>query len=360
MPTKYVKQICLGHDPATGKRIRKWIHANTQLELANRIQDAKREMLEAPNASGVTFKTYSEKWLEVYKANRSARTKDMYTYGLRKCSDLDGFPLKSVTKMQCQQILNDLWETPRTAKIVRDTMKQVFKAAIADGIVSRNPAADLDIPESQRKEKNLLTAKELKAIKNADMDPQDRMFVTILQVFGLRPAEALALSPADFDLKSRILTISKAVELRNDNTSRIKDTKTGITRKIPIPAVLVPRLRSYFRENPGFLLFSKGNSELMTKSGYRRMSERVWRAVNKKLGGDEQHNLVKGRNFYDFRHYRATELYYLCQSGKISTKYAAEILGHSETIFLKTYSHIDMKKEQNDALYQGLKSIVNL
>ena len=357
---KYNKQISLGYDLATGKQIRKWIHANTQLELANKIQEAQRSLIETPNASNITFREYSRRWFEVYKANRSARTKEMYEYSLRKCSELDDFPLKSVTKMQCQQILNDLWQTPRTAKIVRDTMKQIFKAAISDGIILRNPAADLDIPEAHAAEKRLLTDRELEAIRKAELEPQDRMFVTILLTFGLRPAEALALQPKDFDLKNRILTISKAVELSNDNTSRIKNTKTGVTRKIPIPEAIIPRLRDYFHKIPGFYLFAKKDSDLMTKSGYRRMSERVWKAVNAQLGGDENHSLVSGRNFYDFRHYKATEWYYLCQEGQISTKYAAELLGHSEEIFLKIYSHISEKKEHPETLFRDLESVINL
>jgi len=357
---KYNKQISMGYDPSTGKQIRKWIHANTQLELANKIQEAQRTLIETPNASNITFREYSRRWFAVYKANRSNRTKEMYEYGLRKCSELDGFPLNSVTKMQCQQILNELWNTPRTAKIVRDTMKQVFKAAIADGIISRNPAADLDIPEAHAAEKRLLTDRELEAIRTADLEPQDRMFVTILLTFGLRPAEALALRPMDFDFKNRILTISKAVELNNDNTSRIKDTKTGVTRTIPIPDGLVSILKAYTMENPFLYLFSNRNGELMTKSGYRRMSERVWKAVNVQLGGDDNHNLVAGRNFYDCRHYKATEWYYLCQEGQISTKYAAELLGHSEEVFLKIYSHISEKKEHPEALFRDLSSVINL
>ena len=50
---KYNKQISLGYDPATGKQIRKWIHANTQLELANKIQEAQRSLIETPDRKSV-------------------------------------------------------------------------------------------------------------------------------------------------------------------------------------------------------------------------------------------------------------------------------------------------------------------
>ena len=357
---KYNKQISMGYDPDTGRQKRKWIHANTVRELNEQIEKIHRAQEETPNTSDITFREYSQQWLEVYKAHRSARTREMYEYGLKKCAPVGRFPLKSVTKTQCQQIINDLWETPRAAKIARDTMKQVFKAAIADGIILRNPAEGLAIPDSQRTEKRLLTDHELEAIRDAELDPQDRMFVTILQVFGLRPAEALALRPMDFDFKNRILTISKAVELGNDNASRIKDTKTGVTRKIPIPDGMVSILRAYTRANPWLYLFANKDGSLMTKSGYRRMCERILRAWNISLGGDQDLDMTSGVTMYSFRHRRATDLYYLCQRGKITTKYAAEILGHSEAIFLQTYSHVDPKKEQKDALYEDLASVIKL
>ena len=87
------------------------------------------------------------------------------------------------------------------------------------------------------------------------------------------------------------------------------------------------------------------------------MQERVWRKVNEALGGDENHNLVTHCSFYDFRHWRATLWYYLCQQGVISTKQAAALLGHSEIIFLKTYSHIDDTKENLGGIYPDFDAV---
>ena len=354
---KYNKQITLGYD-LNGKQIRKWVHANTIRELNEKTEQLKLEWKLTPNTSDVTFRRYSGEWFKAYKSNRSARTQEMYQYALRKCSDLDRFPLKSITKTACQQVVNALWETPKTAKIVRDTLFQIFKAAISDGILIRNPADGLSLPEQKKKQIHLLTEWELDGIRRAALDPTDRMFITILQVFGLRPAEALALQITDFDLDNNILRINKAVELSNDNSSKIKNTKTGKDREIPVPEEIKPLLREYMRGLKSFLLFSKKDGGLMTKSAYRRMQERVWKAVNEALGGDENHNLVSGRNFYEFRHRRSTDLYYLCQKGIISTKKAAELMGHSEEVFIRIYSHIDEKKENAGDIYPDLKAVL--
>lgn len=357
MAHKYSKQIYLGIDRVSGKQIRKWIHAETSEELKKKIRQAKNEFDLTPNTSDISFKKYSEQWLKISKGTKSKQTQDAAKTHLRKCAALDPYPIKRITRSQCQKIVNESWKHPHTAKGVADILRQVFSMAQSDGIIAMNPALNLDRPKIIQKQKNLLSNKEIQAIKKADLNEQDRLFMTILLTFGLRPAEALALQPSDFDLKNKTLHITKALEMTNDNKSRIKSTKTGENRELPIPDEIIPILRAYFKKN-GFLLFTKTDGRQYTKTVYKRMQERVWRKVNEALGGDPEHNLVRGRSFYDCRHYKATELYYLCQKGKISTKYAAEYLGHSEIMFLSIYSHIDEKKEKKKNLYPDIKKII--
>lgn len=340
---KYNKQISLGYD-INGKRIRKWIHANSLREYEEKKEQLKLEHQLTPNMSDITFGEYSKRWMIAYKSNRSTQTRNMYSNALKKCSNLDRYPLKSITKTNCQELVNLTWKTPRIAKIVADTLKQIFRTAVADGIILRNPADNLVIPQGQHKQIRLLTTLELNALDHADLDPQDRMFVMILRHFGLRPAEALALQPGDFDFHRNVLKITKAFEL-NGSESTMKSTKTGKNREIPILNVIIPQLKSYIRTLDGFLLFTKQDGTPHTKSSYTKMSARILKRWNQELGGNNQLNLLAGVTMYCFRHRKATDLYYLCQHGSISTKQAAALLGHSEEIFIRTYSHIDPEHE---------------
>ena len=340
---KYNKQISLGYD-VNGKRIRKWIHASSIAELNRKIEQLKIEHQLTPNASDITFGEYSERWMAAYKANRSTQTRNMYVNALKKCANLDRYQLKSVTKTNCQELVNLTWKTPRIAKIVADTLRQIFRTAVADGIILRNPADNLVIPQGQHKVIRLLTTAELDALDRAELDLQDRMFVVILRNFGLRPAEALALQPSDFDFKKNVLTISKALELTGSK-STVKSTKTGKKREIPILIDIIPQLKAYIRQLDGFLLFTKQDGQHHTKSSYTKMSARILKRWNESLGGNKNMNLLAGVSMYSFRHRKATDLYYLCQKGLISTKMAASLLGHSEEIFIRTYSHIDPEHE---------------
>ena len=356
MKHKYSKIVYLGFD-RTGKQINKRFYADTKTELKNKIDQYKQEMTKTPNISDITFGEYSRQWLSVSKGTKSKQTQDVARTALNKCAALDPYPLRKITRSQLQMIVNQSWSTPHAAKSVADVLRQVFQMAQNDGIIPTNPALKLDRPKIPRPHHHLLTEREIEAIKKADLNDQDRMFMTILLTFGLRPAEALALLPSDFDFQKKVLHITKSLEMTNDNKSTLKSTKTGEIRDIPLPDVIIPQLQAYFRRNKGFLLFTNKNGQMHTKSSYKRMQQRVWSKVNEALGGHQEHSLVAGRSFYDCRHWRATQWYYLCQKGIVSPKQCAALLGHSEMIFLSTYSHIDPDKEKLTEIYPDIDRI---
>ena len=317
------------------------------MELNAKIEQYKEELRRESSPSGITFGAYAERWKETYKKNRSQKTQDMYDYALTKCSALDKTAIQQITKTMCQAVINEVWDKPHTARQVHLTMNQVFKAAVNDGIITKNPAAGIEIPKAKKKEIYLMTDNDLKAVRKAKLSKKDRMFVEILMVFGLRPGEALALSQNDFDLKEKVLHITKSLELMDDNSSQIKGTKTGVSRDIPIPNEIIPHLRAYFKDMKGNYLFPKEDGNLFTKSAYRKMSVRIANRIIE-AGGPKI-------TMYQFRHRRATDLYYLTQKGTISVKKASSLLGHSEEVFLSTYAHIDEDKEDVSKLYAGLK-----
>ena len=343
---KYSTQVQFGYGP-DGKRIRKRFSADTKVELNAKIEQYKESLRRASNPSDITFGVYSERWFDTFKRNRSGKTQDMYAYALTKCASLNGTALCRITKTMCQAVINDVYDRPSTARQVHLTLNQVFKAAINDGIITKNPASGIDTPKQKKKEIYLMTDADLDAVRKADLNEKDRMFVEILMVFGLRPGEALALQPSDFDLKKKVLHITKSLELLDDGSSEIKNTKTGISRDIPMPDEIIPHLRAYFKDMKGDYMFPKEDGGLFTKSAYRKMSVRIANRIIE-AGGPKI-------TFYQFRHRRATEWYYLTQRGTVSVKYASRLLGNSEEVFLSTYAHIDEDKEDVSKLYAGLK-----
>ena len=345
MPYKYSKNLTLGYDQE-GKRIRKRIYANSENEL-KRIE---REVLKASDQelqSGQTFGGYAKKWFETYKACKSPGTQYQYRYALKKLAPLNHKKLKDITRTDVQKIINDLYEHPKAAEVAAMTARQVLESAAADNLIIPK-YMKLDLPKAVKREKRALTAEEKKAIKAADLDPKERLFVDIAFYLGLRPEEIRGLQPNDFDLKARTVTISRACA-HDLNTSQpiIKSTKTGKTRTLPLPDVLCAEIRAYNRSFSGFYYFTDEQGTLWTYGQYRAFVKRIFKKINVALGGTDKLSLLDGMTMYTFRHNRATELYYL---EGVSTKKKAEYMGHSEMMFLKTYSHLDDSKEETELL----------
>ena len=160
---KIRKQIYLGYD-AQGRQIRKWISAESKTELKKKIEQYKEEIRKVSNPSDVTFQDYAKQWLRVYKSNRAKQTVDMYDNALKKCGDIDPVPIKKVTKSTCQGLVNDHWIHPSAAEDLASTLRQVFKSAMADGIIATNPAGALTLPKKPQSKFYLLTKEDLKKI----------------------------------------------------------------------------------------------------------------------------------------------------------------------------------------------------
>ena len=350
---KYNKQKSFGFD-SDGKRIRKWFHADSLPELEKQIDAYKLQLTFTPNADNTTFKKYSEQWLTVYKGGQSKGTQYMYRSVLKHTEKIDPLPVAKITKTKCQEVIKGVWEKPRTAQILALTLKQIFSAAVSDGMILRNPASNLDLPKRPKSKFYLIDDKILNAIPKADLSPNDAMLVQILRTFGLRPAEALALTVDDFDFDTMTLHINKALELSNDNVTTVKSTKTGVSRDIPIPSSMVSNLKSYFADLSGVNLFVNKDNGLLTKTQYECLCVRIIKAINIACGGDDKNNVIPGFTLYAFRHYRASELLYLTKDGKLSILMASRLMGHSVNVFLNTYAHVLEEKEDLSRIYDNL------
>lgn len=339
---KIKRQVCFGRDPVTGKRIRKWVYGNKESEVNRRIREIEKELESVRNPSDATFRTYSEQWLETYKAHKSVNTYKMYDSVIKKCSDLNGYQIREITHSQLQAVISRNIEHARLCQQIRLTLQQIFKTAVRDGIIASNPAEDLELPHYKAAEKRALTEAERKIIRTVKLPERERAFLDVLYYFGLRRGEALALTRSDFDFKTLLLTVNKSIAF-DGNDSITKDTKTHVARYVPIPKQIQKRMKAYVAFC-GFRLFANADGTQMTRSGFRTMWERIADAVNKAAGGTDDLKVFK-ISPHMLRHDYATRLYYV---PGISTKKKADILGHQEQLFLRLYSHLDDEKEDLD------------
>ena len=294
---KVSKQIDLGYK-ADGTRIRKRVYANSKAELDRQVHAVLSEFEKAPHPSEITFKEYSEKWLKTYKSMREAATQEMYRVVLNKTESIDYVPLKYITTTDLQEIISDNKDHPNACAKIRLTFAQIWACAVQDGIIPTDITKRLETPSTCVTEGRALTADEKTAIRDADLEPMERMYVSLLYYLGLRPQEALALLPGDFTVDT--VTIQRAVGY-DGNNPYIKTTKTGNVRTLPLPFALQDLLRDYHTDS--YLIHNK-QGQLMSKT----VKSDFWLKIKEKI--DAKLGYKSSIRPYIFRHTFCTTCYY--------------------------------------------------
>lgn len=342
------KQIVLGRDE-NGKQIRKRIYGETKMDIAMNEAAARLEFAKGHNPSLVTFKEYSEQWLQTYKCNRGINTIEMYNNTFKKFASINHRKITDITQTDLQKIIAANSDKPGSCEKIRLTLRQIFKAAVNDGIITKNPADDLEIPKKPKVVHFALDDDQKKALDELNLADMDRMYLLCLRNFGLRPEEARALTAAKFDLKKRTVVIDQAI-IFDKNNAVLKSTKTDNVRVLPIPDALLPELESYLVELKTDYLFTKRDGHPLTHSSNVKLWNRIRTALCVKLYGndnDENMSRLSGFTPYVFRRAYATQLYY---SG-ISLKKAAQLMGHADTnMIIKIYAQLDEERENLDQL----------
>jgi len=346
---KYCKQIDLGYKP-NGSRNRQRIYYNSQAEFNRKYAELYKKYEEYRNPDLITLGKYIDIWTEAYLSKREAQTIEYYETGLKKFELLSHKPLREITKTDLQAIINDNREHPRTCRKIKQIISKIMESAIDDGYINFNPAKRLDLPPYKAVEKRALTDQEDAAIKRVELPPMEHMGLMLLYVFGLRPEELRALNRNSFDFKNMTMTISNAVAFKY-NTPYLKDTKNHKVRVLPIPEVLLPELKEYLRNLDGLYLFYCSTDPLMTKSAFTKFTYRIFKTINAELGGNNNLNVLNGMTLYTFRHNVGTRLYY---TEGLTNKMKAAFMGHSEEVFLKTYSHLDESKEDLSKYFDAI------
>ncbi len=340
---KYSQQISLGKD-SQGKRIRKWIYANSKNELALKKAQMQEQYTDCAVPLDISFGQYSEKWLDVFKSSREAATKRMYENALRHMEKLYSYPIRNIRAIELQEVINENAEHPRVCQQIVLTLKQIWKSAIRDGITAKNAADSLDLPKYKAAEGRALKPEEKTALRNCCLDPTDRMYIDTLYYLGLRPAEALGLMPCDFDFTSNTVKISRAVGY-NGNTPYVKATKTNEIRKIPLSVEYIQKLKPYLQSLKSLYLFNC-NGKLMSKTVKSDMWIRIKKEINLQLGGTGKLDMTDGLRPYTFRHNFCCTCYY----AGLTPLMTSRLMGNSPAMVMNVYAHLDESKEDTSFL----------
>lgn len=236
-------QIMIGYKP-DGTRKFKTITAPTQ----NALKKRKLEYDKMKAAGILTEKDYlfiewSEIWFEHHKNTISATTQEGYKYTLRTLNEYFGnskladIKVHHIEEFMLQQKVAGVSQSKRTK--LRGMLSQIFKKAVANDLIMKNPVAHMDKMKLEPQEPGeAFSEYEVKKMM-ADL-PENRIGWSIrLMLFtGMREGELLGLEPRHIAEDGSWIKIEQAA-VKVKGTLEIGPPKNEYSyRTVPVPELV--------------------------------------------------------------------------------------------------------------------------
>jgi len=329
---RYSTHIIIGVKP-DGKPLRKTIYSKTQRGLEEKAAELRRQVGVGTvvQDEGATVGEWAYKWLKAYKSGVGDRTYNIYEIIIRVhiIPVIGHLKLKDVRPFHIQGVINKIVEKDLTRVVVQTSqaLKQIFKRAVDNNLLTKNPTELIEIPKNQKPIKRALTDQERMCFESADLDAKSRTFLFTLLYAGLRRGEALALLWKDISFEDKTISVSKTWAVKGSRAWIKPNPKTESgNRVIPIPEKLLEELKGLRIISKSDYVFVSARNEMMSESAFRRFWEKIEKQLNLSIGGDaKNHLLPKDITPHIFRHTYATMLFY----AGVDIKAAQYLLGHS-------------------------------
>lgn len=348
------------------------VYAKTLKEANKKLSDKKYEVEHGMNgkADRIKLDEWFETWLQTYKVGKVKATtistyKALYDRFVRE--PLGGRYISKIKTVEIQRLYNVITEdglSPKYLKTLHNTLSNVFKMAVNNDLISKNPCTQTIRPAIDTPERRVLTASEqsrlllfIRKEQYKNVEPA----LTVLLGTGLRIGELLGLKWEDLDLESeeKTLTVKRTlVRIRDKKIFAFQDPKTASgARTIPLQDYVVNALKrqkvnqDYHRLsgkwNPpsGFegLVFSGKKGQPQWRSCIAEALDKIIAAMNeeekeKAAEEDRKPVIMEHINLHACRHSFATR----CLEAGIAPKIVQTWLGHSSIeITLDLYSHVN-------------------
>jgi integrase len=205
----------------------------------------------------------------------------------------------------------------KTKLCILGPLRGVFNYAIDDGTIDTNPVTAIKVKKHQKPPITRFTLEERERIMSK-LSGQDAVYFTTMFETGMRPSEILALQWSDYN--GTHIHVNKAMVW-----GRLKlTTKNHEVRDVYVSDHLREALQGLPTRFQGREIFLDPDGEGIK---YVKRFNNVWREALKRAR-------VSHRISYTCRHTRAA----MMLTGGIDVMYAANQLGHTKEVFLRTYS----------------------
>lgn len=334
-----------------GKHKRVSHYAKTEAEARRKLTELKgRQDAHKPIDFGrQTTGAWLETWLDTFiRPIRKPRTwasyyQTVHTYVLPAIGHI---PLADLPPESIQAILNYHTERgrQRTAAYIRTVLRAAFKRAVKLQKLSWNPVDGLDTVRVAPKETQIFTAEQAEVFLNATKNHRFEALFWIALTLGLRKGELAALSWTSVDWVNRELSICETLaraKLPGEETSRLlvgPPKSRASQRRLPLPDCALEALRRQAARQV--------EERALAGTAWQESGRVFTSTTGTPVDGDnltkEFHGLcevasVPKIRFHDLRHSVGT----LLHSQGASPFTIQEILGHSQLVTTRRYTHAD-------------------
>ena len=347
---------------------------NNSVNLVPNVQSANAEKVSDSTKPIFLIETLSNFWNfenSEYVKKRIARGYDIKQ---RNCKEKLGIvkrywakyfdadrTVQSLTSRELDDFLMYLRiEKNLSADTVNKTMtagNMAFEFLIKEGLITSNPLTSVERFKVNAKKRGIPTETEMKKLMELDWNWTDSVYKLAFKVaalFGLRAGEISGLQVCDIDANADLLYIRHSW----NDTDKLKDTKNGDDRIIPIEHGVALELLMNARRNPdysdtSFVFWSpKVAGQPMWPSSF----EDDFYIAMQKIGISEEQRKERNIVFHSLRHYCATQI-----AQRASLEIAMKILGHRTEEMTRLYSEHETQMKLNNAkevLAQGWNVLI--
>ncbi|ATO46955.1 hypothetical protein C5L30_001664 [Companilactobacillus farciminis] len=291
--------------------------------------------------SSQLFYKYYEEWIELYKVNaiRSV-TLDKYYMSLKWITKLaPELKLNDLNRRTYQKLINDyaLEHEKQTTQDFHHQVKSAIMDAVDEGLIKQNPTRKIIIKgkKPSKKKPKFLNQYELQQlIRQLDLGTELNWdwYILLVAKTGLRFAEALAITPNDFDFAKQLLNVSKTWNYRATKGNFQPTKNFSSIRKVQLDWQIAMQFSQMVKNLPE-------NEPIFVK-------QRVFNStVNNRLTVLCKRAEVPIITVHGLRHTHASILLF----AGVSIASVARRLGHSNmTTTQETYLHIIQELETQD------------
>ena len=347
---------------------------NNSVNLVPNVQSANAEKVSDSTKPIFLIETLSNFWdfeNSEYVKKRIARGYDIKQ---RNCKEKLGIvkrywakyfdadrTVQSLTSRELDDFLMYLrTEKKLSADTVNKTMtagNMAFEFLIKEGLITSNPLTSVERFKVNAKKRGIPTETEMKELMELNWDWTDsvnKLAFKVAALFGLRAGEISGLQVCDIDANADLLYIRHSW----NDTDKLKDTKNGDDRIIPIEHGVALELLMNARRNPdysdtSFVFWSpKVAGQPMWPSSF----EDDFYIAMQKIGISEEQRKERNIVFHSLRHYCATQI-----AQRASLEIAMKILGHRTEEMTRLYSEHETQMKLNNAkevLAQGWNVLI--